>query len=117
MGFGHIKTLAVRNKLISKLYQHFRERGLPYGLQDALSTLSPSCSSPSQQLRHGPKTRLGWVANPYPTGTFTLQDAPSFAQRDDVGDEPRLTATGRSGSEGRERSSGGLDHLVRRRAS
>jgi len=68
--------------LISKLYQHFRERDLPYGLQDALSTLSPSCSSSFQRLRHGPKTRYGWVANPYPTGTFTRQEAPSFSQRD-----------------------------------
>ena len=29
---------------LSKLYQHFRVRGHPYGLQDALSTLRPSCS-------------------------------------------------------------------------
>jgi hypothetical protein len=29
---------------MSKLYQHFRVRGHPYGLQDALSTLRPSCS-------------------------------------------------------------------------
>jgi hypothetical protein len=36
IGFGFVKTLAIRNKLISKLYQLFRERGLPYGLQDAL---------------------------------------------------------------------------------
>ena len=28
------------------------------------------------------KTRYGWAANPYPTGTFTLKDAPGFAQRD-----------------------------------
>ena len=32
-------------------------------------------------LRHRRNTRYGWVANPYPTGTFTLQDAPSFAWR------------------------------------
>ena len=52
---------------ISKLYQLFRERGLPYGLQDSLPTLSPSCSLPhsSRQLRHGPKARYGWGANPY----------------------------------------------------
>ena len=30
------------------------------------------------------KTRYGWVASPYPTGTFTLQDAPGFAQRDNA---------------------------------
>src|SRR6056297_1531663 len=29
---------------VSKLYQHFRERGLPCGLQDSLPTLSPSRS-------------------------------------------------------------------------
>jgi hypothetical protein len=40
----YVKTLGIRNKLISKLYQHFRERDLPYGLQDSLPTLSPSCS-------------------------------------------------------------------------
>ena len=37
----HVKTLGVRNKLISKLYQHFRVRGYPYGLQDSLCTLRP----------------------------------------------------------------------------
>jgi DDE superfamily endonuclease len=80
----YVKTLGVRNKAISKLYQHFRERGLPYGLQDALSTLSPSCSPSFRRLRQGPKTRYGWVASPFPTGTLTLQEAPSFAQRDNV---------------------------------
>ena len=29
---------------MSKLYQHFRVRGHPYGLQDTLSTPRPSCS-------------------------------------------------------------------------
>src|SRR5919197_3376323 len=29
---------------MSKLYQHFRGRGSPCGLQDTLSTLRPSCS-------------------------------------------------------------------------
>jgi hypothetical protein len=32
VAFGHVKTLGLRNQLISKLYQYFRERGLPYGL-------------------------------------------------------------------------------------
>jgi len=36
-----VKTLGIRNKLISKLYQHFRVRGHPCGLQDSLSTLRP----------------------------------------------------------------------------
>jgi len=64
---------------MSKLYQHFRVRDHPCGLQDTLSTLRPSCSPrvPSR-LRHGRKTRYGWVATPYPTGTFTLQETPSL---------------------------------------
>ncbi|OQY14519.1 MAG: hypothetical protein B6I32_09145, partial [Desulfobacterium sp. 4572_20] len=44
----------------------------------------------ADQLRHGSKARYGWMANPYrkplliflPTGTFTLQDTPSFPRRD-----------------------------------
>jgi hypothetical protein len=43
----NVKTLGTREKLISKLYQHFRERDLPYGLQDTLSTLHLSCSPTS----------------------------------------------------------------------
>jgi hypothetical protein len=64
---------------MSQLYQHFRGRGSPCGLQATLSTLRPSCSrGSSPRLRHGRKTRYGWVARPYPTGTFTLQETPSF---------------------------------------
>src|SRR5438094_583287 len=70
---------------MSKLYQHFRVRGHPCGLQDALSTLRPSCSpGSSPRLRHGRKTRYGWVASPYPTGTFTLQETPSLSWRDNA---------------------------------
>jgi hypothetical protein len=36
---------------------------------------------PHPELRHRRNTRYGWVANPYPTRTCTLQDAPSFAWR------------------------------------
>jgi len=36
----------------------------------------------SGQLRHGPKARYGWVANPCPTGTLTPKDMPSFPRRD-----------------------------------
>ena len=32
------------HQALSKLYQHFRVRGHPCGLQDTLSTLRPSCS-------------------------------------------------------------------------
>jgi hypothetical protein len=47
IAFGHVKTLGVRIKLISKLYQHKRRARHPYGLQDALSTLRLFCSPPS----------------------------------------------------------------------
>src|SRR2546428_4038526 len=78
---------------MSKLYQHFRVRGHPYGLQDALSTLRPSCSpQASLRLRHGRKTRYGWVASPYPTGTFTLQETPSLSWRDNARPQARERA-------------------------
>ncbi len=67
---------------LSKLYQHFRRRGSPYGLRDSLSTLHLSCPPQSSPLRQRRKTRYGWMASPYPTGTFTLLDAPSFAWRE-----------------------------------
>ena len=63
-------------------------------------------------LRHRSKTRYGWVASPYPTGTCTPQDTPSFARRDNDSDEPRLTATDRSGSEGSKLSSVGWSALI-----
>ena len=62
IAFGHVKTLGLRNKLISKLYQHFRERGLPYGLQDTLPTLSPSCSQPLSYSATDPRLDTGgWL--------------------------------------------------------
>ena len=71
---------------ISGLYQHFRVYGHPCGLQLSLCTLHPLCSPPSQihstrALRHRRNTRYGWVVSPYPTGTLTPQDTPSFAWR------------------------------------
>lgn len=52
----NVKTLGVRNKLISKLYQHFRVRDHPYGLQNSLCTLHLSCSPTSMltppQVQH-----------------------------------------------------------------
>jgi len=31
----------------------------------------------------------GWVAGPYPTGTFTPQEAPSLSRRDNDKHQPR----------------------------
>ena len=33
------------------------------------------------RFRRGRNTQYGWVVNPFPTGTLTLQNAPSFAWR------------------------------------
>ncbi len=35
----------------------------------------------SCDLRPPRNTRYGWLATPYPTGIFTLQEAPSFTWR------------------------------------
>ena len=68
----------------SKLYQHFRERDFPYGLQNSLCTLTLLFRSPVTRLLNKINTRYGWRVSPYPTGTFTLQDTLSFAQRDNA---------------------------------
>ncbi len=59
----------------------FRKCGFPYGLHNSLYTLHLFCSLEFHQLRHKCNTRYGWLVKPFPAGTFTLQDAPSFAWR------------------------------------
>jgi hypothetical protein len=59
------KPSASATRAFSKLSQHFRGRGSPYGLQDTLSTPRPSCSP----CHHGSAmdARLntgGWLALP-----------------------------------------------------
>ena len=39
---------------------------------------SPIYCSRVTSLLNGRNTRYGWVASPYPTGTLTRQDTPSF---------------------------------------
>jgi hypothetical protein len=91
-----VNTLGVRTTRISTLSQHFRVRGHPDDLQDALSTRRPCCSPwAPPPLRHGRKTRDGWVAHPSPTGTLTLQETPSFSWRDNATRQARLIAEAR----------------------
>jgi hypothetical protein len=54
-----------------------------YGLQDSLSTLQLSCS-PENNSDSATAARLDTerMANPSPTGTFTLKDTPDFAWRE-----------------------------------
>jgi hypothetical protein len=62
----------------------FTVRDDPYGLQVSLCTLTFLSCSPVTRLLNKINTRYGWMVNPYPTGTFTLQDTLSFAQRDNA---------------------------------
>ena len=80
----YVKTLAIRNSHFEAV-PAFRVRGYPYGLQDSLCTPHPLCSAVCYLwLRCRCNTRYGWVASPYPTGTFTRLDAPSLSWRDNV---------------------------------
>ncbi len=58
---------------------------MAHGLQDSLSTLHLSCSAESNS-NSATTARLDTerMANPSPTGTFTLQDTPDFAWRETV---------------------------------
>jgi len=77
-----VNTLGGRDTRIAQRSQPCRVRGHPDGRQDARSTLRPSGSScSSRRLRHGRKTRDGWVATPDPTGTLTRQETPNVSWR------------------------------------
>ena len=63
VGFQHVKTVAIRGLAISKLYQHFRERDLPYGLQDSLCTLALHLVRGFRHSAAGPTLDTGgWLA-------------------------------------------------------
>jgi hypothetical protein len=60
---GAFKPSASATSAFSKLYQHFRVRGYPYGLQDTLSTLRPSCSPcPHGSAMDARLATGGWLA-------------------------------------------------------
>ncbi len=83
VGFGHVKTLAVRNKLISKLYQLSGYAVTPTAYRILclrFAHLLFAASTPL--LRNGRKTRYGRVVSPYPAGTLTQQDTPSLSWRE-----------------------------------
>ena len=77
----HVKTLGVRN-------YSFRSCTSTSGCASPLRPTgcsvyaSPVLFTAFQRLRHRRKTRYGWVASPYPTGTSTPQEAPSLSRRD-----------------------------------
>ncbi len=69
-----VKTLGVRNKRLSKLYQHFRGHGSPCGLQDTRSTLRPSCSPCP--------TTPPWTQDSLRVGGYSLPDRDFHPARD-----------------------------------
>src|SRR4249920_2626794 len=62
----------------------FRVCGHPSGLQSALCTL-PMLRSGLLLLLYICNTRDGWLVRPYPVGTSTPQEAPSFTWRTNAG--------------------------------
>ncbi len=89
MDFDGVTSLVNQDSLFSERYQHFRRTARPmaYVILCLRFTLLVRLVLPATQIflisgfRTARKTRYGWLARPYPTGTFTLQDATSFACR------------------------------------
>jgi len=77
----HVKTLGVRNKLISKLCQPSGSAVSPTAYR-ILCVRLPHNIVRSYLLRNEINTRYGRGASPYPTGTCTPKDTPGFARRD-----------------------------------
>ena len=85
VGFWHVKTIAVCFILFHEAVSSFGECGLPCGLRGSLCTLqllrSASSFLSSYRLLLSCNTRYGRLVRPYPAGTPTPQEAPSFAWR------------------------------------
>jgi hypothetical protein len=73
-----VKTLGVRNKRLFEAVPALQGARSPLRPTGFAVYASPILFAVSPRLRHGRKTRYGWMATPYPTGTFTLPETPSF---------------------------------------
>ena len=73
-----VKTLGVRNKRLFEAVPALQGARSPLRPTGFAVYASPILFAVSSRLRHGRKTRYGWMATPYPTGTFTLPETPSF---------------------------------------
>jgi hypothetical protein len=82
----NVKTLDVRVIFSRSCRQHFRVHGKPLWPARFPVYASPVLFARVHlfELRHRRNTRYGWVAGPYPTGTFTPQDVPDLSRRDNV---------------------------------
>src|SRR5258706_2191006 len=67
-----VKTLGVRNKRHVEAVPALQGARSPLRPPGCAVDASPILFAVLPRLRPGRKTRYGWVASPYPTGTFTL---------------------------------------------
>ena len=94
VAFGCVQTLGVRHKPFRSCTSTSGDAAPPAAYR-MLCRRFVHLVPRSSRLRHGRKTRYGWVATPYPTRTFTLQETPSFSWRDNARPELRLEAGAR----------------------
>ena len=81
IGFWGVNTIALCLTLFYEAVSSFGECGLPCGLRGSLCTLQLFRSALHQCFLHSCNTRYEWLVRPSSAGTFTLQEAPSFAWR------------------------------------
>ena len=78
VAFGSVQTLGVRHTRLGAAVPALQGARSPLRPTGYAVYASPILFAVSPRLRHGRKTRYGWMAHPYPTGTFTLPETPSF---------------------------------------
>ena len=81
IGFCRVKSIADCITLAHGAVSSFGECGLPCGLRGSLCTLQLFRSALHRCFLHSCNTRYEWLVRPSSAGTFTLQEAPSFAWR------------------------------------
>jgi hypothetical protein len=79
-----VTTLGVRHTRLFEAVPALQGTRLPLRPPGYSVDASPILFAVSPRLRHGRKTRYGGVARPDPTGTFTLQEMPSLAWRENA---------------------------------
>ena len=78
VAFGSVQTLGVRNCHVEAVPALQGCAVTPTASRILCLRFAHLVRRYTSRLRHGRKTRYGWVARPYPTGTFTLQETPSL---------------------------------------
>ena len=78
VAFGSVQTLGVRNERLFEAVPALQGARSPLRPPGYAVDASPILFTVSPRLRHGRKTRYGWMTTPDPTETFTLPETPSF---------------------------------------